>query len=115
MDSMVYNVLIAVIVALIGVVVRELIPYIRNQKETALAELKQTKWAWAADIVDTVVRAVEQTVSDQLHGEDKKDEAIKWIRKLTYSAGIQLTDDQISTMVEAAVQAMNLEKEGVAK
>lgn len=115
MDNMIYNVLIAVIVALVGVMVRELIPYIRNQKENAVAELKQTKWAWAADIVDTVVRAVEQTVSDQMHGIDKKDEAVRWIRKLTYSAGIQLTDDQISTMIEAAVQAMNLEKEGVAK
>lgn len=107
MDNLMYNVLIAVITALIGIVVRELIPYIREQKENALAELRQTKWSWAADIVDTVVRAVEQTLSDQLHGEDKKDEAVRLIRKLTYSAGIQLTDDQISTLIEASVHALN--------
>lgn len=108
-----HDLLMAVIVALIGVIVKELLPYIRKEKERALLELRQTKWAWAADIVDTVVRAVEQTVSDQLHGEAKKDEAVKWIRKLTYSAGIQLTDDQISAMIEAAVRAMNQETQDV--
>lgn len=108
-----HDLLMAVIVALIGVIVKELLPYIQKEKERALLELRQTKWAWAAEIVDTVVRAVEQTVSDQLHGEDKKDEAVKWIRKLTYSAGIQLTDDQISAMIEAAVRAMNQETQDV--
>ena len=113
MNDFIFNLLMAVVVGVVGAVAKELIPYLVEKKNNALLELRRTKWDWVADIVDTVVRAVEQTLSDQLHGEDKKDEAVKWIRKLTYSAGIQLTDDQISAMIEAAVRAMNQETQDV--
>ncbi len=107
MNTYIFNLLTAVIVAIIGAVAREFIPYLRERKEKVLFEVRRTRWEWVADIVDAAVRAVEQTVSEELHGEDKKQEAIRWIRVLLADNGLALSDTQISTMIEAAVEAMN--------
>ena len=63
MNNMIFNVLMALIVALIGVITKTLLPYLSEKKAEATAKIRQTRWAWAADIIDAVVRAVEQTVS----------------------------------------------------
>lgn len=107
MNNMVFNVLMALIVALIGVITKTLLPYLSAKKEEATAKLRQTRWAWAADIIDAVVRAVEQTVSDEIHGEGKKDIAVKYIETLLAQNGIELSHEQIDALIEAAVQAMN--------
>ena len=50
---------------------------------------------------------MEQTVGDEIHGEDKKAEAVKLIGRIFYQAGLHLSDDQIDALIEAAVQSMN--------
>lgn len=112
MNNLIVNVLIALIVALIGVITKTLLPYLKAKKEEAVAKLRQTKWAFFADIVDAVVRAVEQTVSDELHGEDKKNLAIKYVQTLLSQCGLEISAEQLDALIEAAVQAMN---EGVIK
>lgn len=107
MNDIIFNLLLAVVVAVVGAVAKELIPYLVEKKNTALLELRRTKWAWVADIVDTVVRAVEQTLSGQLHGEEKKAKARYWISRLLAANGIELGDDQIDALIEAAVQGLN--------
>lgn len=105
-NELVFNVLLALFVAIIGVIGKELIPYLKEKKAQAMKQLEATKWSWAVEIVDAVVRAVEQTVLD-LHGDDKKVYAKHQIYKIFKQAGISLTDDQIDTLIEAAVQEMN--------
>ena len=105
LNDLIYNVLMALIVAVAGVIARYLIPYLRTKR----AEFRRTKWGWAADIVDAVVRAVEQTVSDGIHGEAKKQIAVDYIRKLLRQTGVDLTDEQLDALVEAAVQTLNAE------
>lgn len=109
MDTLIFNVLVAVVVALIGIITRNILPFLRAKKDEAMAKLRRTRWAWAADIVDAVVRAVEQTLSEELHGEDKKYAAASQIRKILGQNSLSLTEDQIDTLIEAAVQAMNAE------
>lgn len=109
MDTLIFNVLVAVVVALIGVITKSLLPFLRAKKDEAMARLRRTRWAWAADIVDAAVRAVEQTLSEELHGDDKKYAAASQIRKILGQNGLSLTEDQIDTLIEAAVQAMNAE------
>lgn len=105
-NDLIFNILMALIVAVIGIIAKELIPYIKEKKAQVMKQLEATKWSWAVEIIDAVVRAVEQTVLD-LHGDDKKVYAKHQIYKIFKQAGISLTDDQIDTLIEAAVQEMN--------
>lgn len=97
----------ALIVAIAGIVAKTLLPYLEEKRAEVEAKLRNTRWSWAVDIVDAVVRAVEQTVEEDIHGEDKKRIAIKYIEKLLNDNGIALTYDEINTLVEAAVNTMN--------
>lgn len=106
-QNLVFNGCLALVVAMIGVITKTLLPYLRQKKEEATAKIRQTKWAWAADIIDAVVRAVEQTVSDEIHGADKKAIALQYIEPFLQNAGICLTAEEIDRLLEAAVQAMN--------
>ena len=106
-NQLVFNVLLALIVALIGVVTKTLLPYLRAKKEEATTAIRKTKWAWAADIIDAVVRAVEQTVEDGVHGEAKKEAATRLIFDFFRANHIDLTQEQVSALIESAVQAMN--------
>ena len=107
MTELIYNVLTAIIVALIGVVVRQLIPFLKQKQVEASTQIRKTRWAWTADIIDAAVRAVEQTADAELHGDDKKDLAKKYIKILLQESKLPVDDYQIDKMIEAAVQAMN--------
>lgn len=115
MNNLIFNVLMALVVAICGVIARTLRPYLKAKKEEAMTQIRRTKWAWAADIIDAVVRAVEQTVGEEIHGADKKAVAFEYIKSMFAQSGITLTDDEISKLIEAAVQAMNAAKAGEAE
>lgn len=107
MDKLIFNVLMALVVALAGIIARELLPYIEKKKEEVEAKIRRTKWAWAVDVIDAVVRAVEQTVADDIHGSEKKDIAVRYIEKFFKEYGINLTYTEIDALIEAAVHTMN--------
>ena len=107
MDRLIFNILMAIVVALTGIIARELIPYIEKKVEEAEEKIRRTQWAWAVDIVEAVVRAVEQTVAEDIHGKDKKDRAILYITRLLRENGISISAEEISTLIEAAVHTMN--------
>ena len=107
MNELIFNVLLAVITALVGIVGKRLIPYLRKKKAEADAQLKRTRWGWVTEITDAAVRAVEQTASDSIHGTGKKDLAKQFVKSALEQAGVKMTDYQIDTLIEAAVQAMN--------
>ena len=106
-NTLIFNVLMALTVSIIGVITKTLLPYLKEKREEAAAKIRQTKWEWAADIIDAVVLAVEQTTSDALHGDGKKDLAIKHITEILWQNGLDLSQEQISTLIEAAVQELN--------
>lgn len=107
MNTLIFNILMALVVTIAGIVAKQLLPYLREKKDEAIEKVKRTRWAWAAEIIDAVVRAIEQTVGDEIHGEEKKNEAIRIIGRIFYQAGLYMTDDQIDALLEAAVQSMN--------
>lgn len=107
MSNLIFNILMALVVTIAGIIAKQLLPYLCQKKEEALEKIRQTNWAWCADIIDAVVRAVEQTIGEDIHGEEKKAEAVKLINRIFWQAGLHLSDDQIDALIEAAVQAMN--------
>ena len=89
LNDLIYNVLMALIVAVAGVIARYLVPYLRTKRAAVSAEFRRTK--------------------DGIHGEAKKQIAVDYIRKLLRQTGVDLTDEQLDALVEAAVQALNAE------
>jgi LL-H family phage holin len=108
-NDLVFNVCMALVVAIFGIIARELIPFLKEKYSETLKRIEATKWAWAVDIIDSVVRAVEQTVIEE-HGEEKKTIARQMIHRAMKEANIYLSDTQIDMLIEAAVNAMNGEK-----
>lgn len=109
MNELFYNIISAVILALVGIVTKELIPYLRKKKAEADAQLKRTRWGWVTEITDAAVRAVEQTASDSIHGTEKKQRAATLIKDALDRQGYgeYVTNEQILQLIEAAVQEMN--------
>ncbi len=107
MTELIYNVLTAVVVALIGVIVRELIPYLKQKRIEATTQIRKTRWAWTADIIEAAVRAVEQTADVELHGEGKKTLAKQYVKTILRESNLPVDEYQIDKLIEAAVQAMN--------
>ncbi len=109
LNDLVFNVCLALVVGICGVIAHELIPYIHEKTYEAMKALEATKWEWAVDIINEVVRAVEQTVMEE-HGDEKKAIAHQLIWKAFKEAGISLRDEQIDMLIESAVHTMNGEK-----
>lgn len=107
LDNLIYNVLLAVITALCGVIATKLIPYLRAKYAEADAAMRRTRWAWVADIAGAAVRAVEQTATDEIHGEGKRDIAVRYVKDALAQAGFEMSNEQIITLIEAAVRQMN--------
>ena len=108
-NDLIYNICLALVVGIAGVIAKELIPLLREKYAETLKQIEATKWAWAVDNIGEVVRAVEQTVLEK-HGDEKKAIAHQMIWKLFKEANISMSDQQIDALIEAAVHAMNGEK-----
>lgn len=92
----------ALIVAGVRVVSLYVIPYVKSK-------LESTKYEWLAAIVDDTVHAYEQLITGEHQGARRYElvysEVIKELRKL----GIEVSEAQISTLIESAVYRMNSE------
>lgn len=58
------------------------------------------------DVVDSTVKYVEQIYTD-IHGEDKLNEALKQASSILQEKGIQVSQDQLKTLIESSVYGMN--------
>lgn len=87
----------------IHAVIKHVVPFIETK-------LKESQYSWAADIIANAVRAYEQTVSGQGMGEDKFQLVMAYVNRELSKLGIKLSEEQITVLIESAVQAMNAEK-----
>lgn len=87
----------------IQTVIKHVIPFIESK-------LKESQYSWAADIIANAVRAYEQTVSGSGMGEDKFQLVMAYVNRELSKLGINLSEEQITMLIESAVQAMNAEQ-----
>lgn len=87
----------------IRAVVKNVIPFVE-------AKLAETNYGWAAEIIANAVRAFEQTVSGSKRGEEKFELVMEFVNRELSKLGIKLSEEQITMLIEAAVQEMNAEK-----
>lgn len=83
--------------------IKHVVPFIETK-------LKESQYSWAAEIINNAVRAYEQTVSGQGMGEDKFQLVMEFVNRELGKLGIKLSEEQITVLIEAAVQAMNAEQ-----
>lgn len=87
----------------IHAVIKHVVPFVETK-------LKESQYSWAAEIISNAVRAYEQTVSGHGMGEDKFQLVMEYVNRELSKLGIKLTEEQITILIESAVQAMNAEK-----
>lgn len=87
----------------IQTVIKHVVPFVETK-------LKESQYSWAADIIANAVRAYEQTVSGHGMGEDKFQLVMEFVNRELSKHGIKLSEEQITVLIESAVQAMNAEK-----
>lgn len=98
MNDTLFHILEIVITAFVTIVARYLIPIL-------ITELKNSKHEWVYTIVMVAVRAAEQIIQEHGAGERKYELAMRLIR----DAGVKMTDEQLNSLIESAVQIMNSE------
>ena len=102
MNDLLFNVMEVVVISAIAAVLRYIIPYFS-------ALLREHDFGFAADIVETLVRAAEQTIIGHGRGDEKFEFVIKMAQAQCARYGIRIQDDQLIQLLEAAVQTMNQE------
>lgn len=101
--DLLYCVLYGVIVWAAHAIVKDVLPFVR-------AKLASTQYSWAAEIIEHTVRAYEQLIVGPNMGEERYKLVVDQVTKELNKLGINLTNQQILTLIEAAVQVMNSEK-----
>ena len=107
MSQIVMDLIVALTCGVVTWAIQTAIKYVVPFIET---KLKESQYSWAAEIITNAVRAYEQTVSGHGMGEDKFQLVMEFVNRELGKLGIKLTEEQITILIESAVQAMNAEK-----
>lgn len=107
MSQIVMDLIVALTCGVVTWAIQTAIKYVVPFIET---KLKESQYSWAAEIIANAVRAYEQTVSGQGMGEDKFQLVMEFVNRELSKLGIKLSEEQITVLIESAVQAMNAEK-----
>lgn len=93
------KIVVSVCAALITVYV---IPYLKTLR-------KDARYSSLIDIIKVAVLAAEQTITGPGQGAVKKEQVIEFVRDWMTKQGIDITYDQLSQLIEAAVYSMKQE------
>lgn len=102
MNEITFDVLKIIISVAITLIMIYAVPYLKALKENE-------HYAAFMDAVEVAVCAAEQTI--KTGGKDKKEAVMLWLREWATTHGIQISTEQISQLVEAAVFALKHAKE----
>lgn len=102
MNDLIFKIVEVAIYVLIAATFRYLIP-------TLVTHLKHSKYSFIADIITDAVNAAEQTIQGDGLGADKKKKVVEYAYRACEKYGAKLTEEQIDTIIEAAVRAMKAE------
>jgi len=97
--GLIFEVIVTVVIVLIA---KYAIPYVK-----ALTE--NEKYSALMDIVAVAVNAAEQTIRESGQGKVKKAQVIAFVSSWLSDKGIEVTEDTLDRLIEAAVRAMNQE------
>lgn len=102
MDNVTMMILKLVISVCAALITAYAVPYLKTLKNDA-------RYERMLDIVALAVRAAEQTITGSGQGAVKKAEVIKFVSEWLYGKGINITEDELDQLIEAAVYSMKWE------
>lgn len=105
MDELLFNIIKLLVIILITLVVRYGVPFLKQKLEDA-------KLSGVAKWVGKAVEAAEQTIKQPGAGVEKKAIVVKFLKEILTAKNISISDEQLNTLIEAAVFAMNKSLEG---
>lgn len=103
MNDVLFEVLKFVIIISIMVIMRYVIPWIKDNTNLARNQ-------FLTDIVTVAVKYAEQTITGKMKGVHKKAIVTEFIRGQLISKNISISDEQLNTLIESAVYALNASK-----
>lgn len=96
MSDLFFNLLMAFVIFVVGVITRYLVPWIKEKIEGTKLEQVMV-WAYK------LVQAAEQTIG---HGTDKKDYVTKRLNEILTAKNLSLSDTQIDALIEGIVNEL---------
>lgn len=103
MNDVIFEILKAVLVLVIILIAKYLVPWIKLQVEGM-------KHEWLLKWVELAVRSAEQTILGDKTGPEKKAIVTKFLKEQLQQKNISISDEQLNTLIEAAVYAMKQEQ-----
>lgn len=102
MDNVTMMIMKLVISVCAALITAYAVPYLKTLKNDA-------RYERMLDMVALAVRAAEQTITGSGQGAVKKAEVIKFVSEWLYGKGINITEDELDQLIEAAVYSMKQE------
>lgn len=103
MNELLFNILQIVIIASLIIITRYVVPAFG-------CYIESSRYAWVANIIQDAVESAEQTVTQPKSGGKKKAMVIDTVRRILKEMKIDITEDQLDSLIESAVYAMNAAK-----
>lgn len=103
MDGVLFEILQAVVLLVIVLLTRYAVPWIRQQTEN-------TRYDWLVQCAELAVRSAEQTILGNKTGAEKKAIVTKFLKDQLQAKKIALTEEQLNTLIEAAVYELKKEQ-----
>lgn len=99
MNEILFNLVQAIVIALIGVVIRYAIPYLKSKVE-------QSKLSLVLSYIREGVNAAEQTIEGNT---EKKKKVISFMQDVLKRLNIKITDSQLDILIESVVKEIKSE------
>ena len=95
-------IILKIVVSVISILISMcVIPYIQDKR-------KDAKYDLIFSYIDMAVRAAEQTIGAG-NGKEKKEEVINFVKAWMIEHGVEISEEQLDILIEAAVFNMNRE------
>lgn len=99
MNELLFNILQVAIIAAVVIFTRYLIPALE-------CYIQGSRYAWVANIIQDAVESAEQTITEPKSGGKKKAMVIDTVRRILKEMKIDITEDQLESLIESAVYTM---------
>lgn len=103
MNEVLFEILKAVIVLAVVILVRYAVPYLRMKVE-------ESRYAWIVKWAEIAVKSAEQTIFGDGSNKEKKAIVTKLLKEMLIKKNISISDEQLDSLIEAAVYAMKQNK-----
>lgn len=109
MDGIIFDIIRIVVFAVFLIVSKYVIPLVITWLKNHISE---NQYRLLIAVINSAVHALEQEFKGQTgQGSTKKEQVTAYVKDYCQKHGIDITDEQLSTLIEAAVYGMNSAKE----